>query len=121
MLVCDMNTAKGLANTLYPGKILAIEEKSSWYTLEGSNKLTALLQKHLVNPANLEKLQVNIAHLEMSQADTAKLNMLKTFIRSEGEQYKALIGLAHLIPFYISRLKYNQALQQQLSKLPRWY
>ena len=113
-LVTNRATARELAKGIYQGRIIAIEEKEDWYSISGQNKLLSMLQNHRVNKANMNRLE----HL---QANSAQMKKLRTYIRSEGEQYKALIGLAHVIHFYVSRLNYNQALQQQLSKLPRWY
>lgn len=104
LLISNRETAKRITqikNGAYRDTVLALQEKNEWYQLSGRNKLEYLLQK-----------------CELSKADRARLT---TFIRSEGFQFKALIGLSHILPWFISRMNNNAAYGEMLKKQPRWF
>ncbi|MGK7951679.1 MAG: hypothetical protein AB4368_23550 [Xenococcaceae cyanobacterium] len=86
LLIANKSTAKEIIkanNGQYAGKVLGLAEKSDWYQLGGRNKLEFLLQK-----------------AELSKADRAKIS---TYIRAEAEHFKALVGMAYIIPWLISQ------------------
>ena len=104
LIISNRETAKRITtinNGAFSNMTLALQEKNEWYTLSGRNKLEYLLQKMALKPPEKAKIT--------------------TFIRQEGSQYKALIGLAHIVPWFISRMNNNASLTETLDKLPRWY
>ncbi|MCC0177201.1 hypothetical protein I4641_09450 [Waterburya agarophytonicola K14] len=104
LLISNRETAKHIIqknNGAFRDKVLALQEKNEWYTLAGRNKLEYLLQK-----------------CELSKADRAKIT---AFIKLEGFQFKALIGLSHILPWFISRMNNNAAYGEMLKKQPRWF
>ena len=104
LLIANRETAKRITqlnNGAFRNMTLALQEKSEWYQLSGRNKLEYLLQKMALKPPERAKIT--------------------TFIRQEGSQYKALIGLAHIVPWFISRMNNNASLTETLNNLPRWY
>ena len=88
-------------NGMFQGKILSLEQKPDWLKCTGRNKLEYLLQK-----------------CDLTKAEMAKIS---SYIRAESSQFQALIGLAHILPWYVSRINNNRAINQQLAKLPMWY
>lgn len=104
LLISNRETAKRIAtvnNGSFSDMTLALQEKNDWYTLSGRNKLEYLLQKMALKPPEKAKIT--------------------TFIRQEGFQYKALIGLAHIVPWFVHRMNSNASLTETLNNMPRWF
>ena len=85
----------------FQNKIIALEQKPDWFQSTGRSKLESLIYKS-----------------HPSKAEMAKIS---SYIRSEGSQYEALLGLAHIIPFYVARVNNNRVINEQISKLSRLY
>lgn len=105
---------------LFKGEIVSMAEKSGWYSVEGKAKLANLLGNISTNSTNnsISKLLASETRCQISSQEKLKI---ASYLNTEGLQYQGLIGLAHILPWFISRLKNKQAIKQQLSKLARWY
>ncbi len=108
---------------LFRGEIVSMAEKSSWYSVEGKSHLANLVGNISTNTANttnpsMSKLLASETRCKISSQEKLKI---ASYLKTEGLQYQGLVGLSHILPWFITRLKNKQAIEQQLSKLPSWY
>ena len=104
---------------LFKGEIVSMAEKNEWYSASGKSKLAGILGSlNVSNNSTISKLLENETRCKISDSEKLKI---RSYLKSEGLQYQGLICLAHILPWFISRLKNKQAIEQQTAKLARWY
>ncbi|MGK7949816.1 MAG: hypothetical protein AB4368_13770 [Xenococcaceae cyanobacterium] len=108
---------------LFKGEIVSMAEKSSWYSsVEGNAKLSGLLGNLNVNSSSSNSALSNMLETQTRcKIPPQEKLKISSYLKSEGLQYQGLIGLSHILPWFITRLKNKQAIEQQLTKLPSWY